>query len=293
MRKTIDMALAGTNAATASPLLRAMLPCALVCSLIGGSTALADSKSSAEFTLATCLAAMDDLARVEVLAKENNWADKTPANSAAMSKFLKSQSTWEVTQGEDKFIVATGVYQSGENSPARNVCTVLFPGKNVNREEFFNLISTSVELTFKSDTRFPQTRGELYGIKSDRTDGLGLYITSRSDGTLISAVFQEMPRSAPVYGRLGVRFQRVTEDIAAGKKLKSARGVLVMDVDDTGAAKPAGIQVGDIIIRMDGKDIADIRDLPRIVAETPADKSVDVAVIREGEEKILSVTLGR
>lgn len=98
---------------------------------------------------------------------------------------------------------------------------------------------------------------------------------------------------APSYGRLGVRFQLVTEDIAASKKLKSARGVLVTDIDDTGAAKPAGIQVGDVIIRMDGKDIADIRDLPRFVAETPADKRVDVAVIRDGEERMFSVTLGR
>jgi PDZ domain len=98
---------------------------------------------------------------------------------------------------------------------------------------------------------------------------------------------------APVYGRLGVRFQLVTEDIVAIKKLTSTRGVLVTDIDDTGAAKPAGIQVGDVIIRMNEKDIADIRDLPRIVAETPADKRVDVAIIRDGEERTFSVTLGR
>jgi hypothetical protein len=97
----------------------------------------------------------------------------------------------------------------------------------------------------------------------------------------------------PVYGRLGVRFQLVTKDIVASKKLASARGVLVTDIDDTGAAKPAGIQIGDVIIRMDEKDIADIRDLPRIVAETPADKRVEVAVIRDGEERTFSVTLGR
>jgi hypothetical protein len=98
---------------------------------------------------------------------------------------------------------------------------------------------------------------------------------------------------APVYGRLGVRFQLVTEDVVASKKLTSTRGVLVTDIDDTGTAKLAGIQVGDIIIRMDEKDIADVRDLPRIVAATPADKRVDVAVIRDGEERTFSVTLGR
>jgi len=43
----------------------------------------------------------------------------------------------------------------------------------------------------------------------------------------------------------------------------------------------------DVIIRMDEKDIADIRDLPRIVAETPADKRVNVAVIRDDAEEAL------
>jgi hypothetical protein len=98
---------------------------------------------------------------------------------------------------------------------------------------------------------------------------------------------------APVYGRLGVRFQLVTEEIAASKKLKSARGVLVTDIDDTGTAKPTRIQVGDVIIRMDGEDIPDIRDLPRIVAGTPEEKRIDGTVIPDGEERMFSVTLGR
>jgi len=84
----------------------------------------------------------------------------------------------------------------------------------------------------------------------------------------------------------------VTEDIAASKNLKSARGVLVIGVGDSGAAKPAGILVGDVITRMDGKEIYDLQDLPRIVAETPANKKVEVVMIRGGEERSVSVTLG-
>jgi S1-C subfamily serine protease len=149
-----------------------------------------------------------------------------------------------------------------------------------------------------SDTRFPQRRMESYEVKSDRITKLMLSIMSQSDGTLTGAILQEMLRfaprqTAPTYGRLGVRIQQVTEDIAASKKLTPARGALVTEIDDTGAAKAAGIQVGDVIIKMDDKDIADMRDLPRIAAETPADKRVDVAVIRDGEERMFSVTLRR
>jgi len=153
--------------------------------------ALADSKSSAEFTLTTCLAAMDDLAKVEVMARENNWTNKTPPISAAMSKIANSLSTWEVTQGDDKFTVTIWVDVSG---PPLNVCAVHFPGK-VKREDFLNLISASVELTFMSDTRFPQRRSETYEIKrnrSDRTNKLMLYIMSQSDGTLMNAMVSEV-----------------------------------------------------------------------------------------------------
>jgi putative tryptophan/tyrosine transport system substrate-binding protein len=94
------------------------------------------------------------------------------------------------------------------------------------------------------------------------------------------------------YGRLGVRFWQITQETAANLNLQSTRGVIVTDVDDTGAAKPAGIQAGDVIMRMGGKEILELRDLPRIVAETPANKVVEVVIIRAGVERSINVTLG-
>ena len=55
-------------------------------------------------------------------------------------------------------------------------------------------------------------------------------------------------------------------------------------IDEKGPAKPAGIEVGDVIVRFDGRDIKDSRDLPRIVASTPVGKAVDVVVVRKGKE---------
>jgi hypothetical protein len=148
-----------------------------------------NSKSAAEFTLTTCLAAMDDLAKVEVMARENNWTVKTLPIAATLSKFINSRSRWEVMQGENKFIVTIWVRVS--DSPLK-VCEVSFPGKNVKREDFFNSISASVELTFMADTRFPQSRSEAYEIKSDRTNKLMLNIQSQNDGTLRNAIVSEM-----------------------------------------------------------------------------------------------------
>jgi hypothetical protein len=189
MPKIIDWAIASANAA-ASPLFRSMLPCTLVCVQIGVAPVLADSKSSAEFMLTTCLVAMDDLAKVEALARKNNWTDRTSSISTPtdkfMDKFMTSRTVWEVTAGEDRFFVLTSMGHFVE-TPSK-LCSVRFRDK-VNREEFLNSIFASVELTVIADTKFPQTHLEMYSVKgrSDRTAKLTLSISSRSDGTLIDA----------------------------------------------------------------------------------------------------------
>jgi serine protease Do len=94
-------------------------------------------------------------------------------------------------------------------------------------------------------------------------------------------------------GWLGVRIQQVTDEIAESLKVSPPRGALVAGVDDKGPAKPAGIEPGDVIVKFDGKDIKEMRDLPRVVADTPVGKQVPVVIIRKGKEDTKSVTLGR
>ena len=86
-------------------------------------------------------------------------------------------------------------------------------------------------------------------------------------------------------GWLGVRIQQVTDEIADSLSIKPARGALIAGIDDKGPAKPAGIEPGDVIVKFDGKDIKEMRDLPRIVADTPVGKDVEVTVIRKGKEE--------
>ena len=68
---------------------------------------------------------------------------------------------------------------------------------------------------------------------------------------------------------------------------------MVAGVDDKGPAKPAGIEPGDVVVRFDGKDVKDPKDLSRAVADTAVGKEVDVMVIRKGNEETRKVTLGR
>jgi serine protease Do len=120
--------------------------------------------------------------------------------------------------------------------------------------------------------------------------GIGFSVPSKTAMPVIEQLrqFGETRR-----GWLGVKIQQVTDEIADTLNLKPARGALVAGVDDRGPAKPGGIEAGDVIIKFDGKDIKEMRDLPRVVADTPVGKDVEVVVVRKGQEITKTVKLGR
>jgi serine protease Do len=94
-------------------------------------------------------------------------------------------------------------------------------------------------------------------------------------------------------GWLGVRIQNVDENIAESLNLGPIHGALVAGTDDKGPAKAAGLLTGDVIVKFDGIDIKESRDLPKVVASAPVGKDVNVVVVRQGKEVIKTVKLGR
>jgi len=93
-------------------------------------------------------------------------------------------------------------------------------------------------------------------------------------------------------GWLGVRIQTVTPEIAESLGLDAAEGALVASVTPGGPAKDAGLQAGDVILRFNDRAIEEMRQLPRIVAETSVGASVPVTVWRDGGESVFDVELG-
>jgi len=138
--------------------------------------------------------------------------------------------------------------------------------------------------------------GEVVGINtaiispSGGSIGIGFSVPSKTAMPVIEQLrqFGETRR-----GWLGVKIQQVTDEIAETLSLKPVRGALVAGIDDRGPAKPAGIEAGDVIVKFDGKDIKEMRDLPRIVADTPVGRDVEVIIVRKGKEEKKTVTLGR
>jgi serine protease Do len=94
-------------------------------------------------------------------------------------------------------------------------------------------------------------------------------------------------------GWLGVRIQPVTDDIAESLGMTTGKGALVAGIIDGGPVANGSILAGDVIIRFDGKEVGTVKDLPRVVAESPVGKEVDVVIVRKGKEQTVKVTLGR
>jgi serine protease Do len=138
--------------------------------------------------------------------------------------------------------------------------------------------------------------GEVVGVNtaiispSGGSIGIGFAVPANTAMAVLDQLreFKEVRR-----GWLGVRIQQVTDDIAESLGIKPVRGALVAGIDDKGPAKPAGIEPGDVIVKFDGKDIKEMRDLPKIVGDTPIGKDVPVIVIRKGKEETKTVRLGR
>jgi serine protease Do len=95
-------------------------------------------------------------------------------------------------------------------------------------------------------------------------------------------------------GYLGVEIQQVTPDLAAaiGVDKDGPQGALVAAVTHDGPAAKAGIRIGDVIEQVNGKPIAKTRDLPRMIAETAAGKSVHLTLLRQGKPLELDATVG-
>tara|TARA_B100001250_G_scaffold345269_1_gene314595 strand:+ start:277 stop:1665 length:1389 start_codon:yes stop_codon:yes gene_type:complete len=120
--------------------------------------------------------------------------------------------------------------------------------------------------------------------------GIGFSIPSNSAKKVIDQLieFGETKR-----GWLGVRIQIVTKEIAETENLDKPKGALVVSVAENSPSDKAGIKSGDIIIEFDGKKINEMRELPKIVAETEVGKTVDVKVWRNKREVVKKIKLGR
>jgi len=168
--------------------------------------------------------------------------------------------------------------------------------RNINAGPYDDFIQTDAAIN-RGNSGGPlfNMKGEVIGVNtaiispSGGSIGIGFAIPSQMALGVISQLkqFGQTRR-----GRLGIRIQPVTEEIAASLHLPEAVGALVSGRIDTADIDNSALQAGDVIIRFAGKKIKHARDLPRIVSESAVGQIVDIVVFRAGQEETVTVTLG-
>jgi serine protease Do len=110
--------------------------------------------------------------------------------------------------------------------------------------------------------------------------------------TVKTVVAQLKEHGAVTRGWIGVQIQPVTAEIAESLGLKKAEGALVAEPQPNSPAVAAGIQSGDVITAVNGQPVKDARELARRISAMAPGTSVKLTILRKGEEKNLTLTLG-
>jgi len=139
------------------------------------------------------------------------------------------------------------------------------------------------------------TEGKVIGVNtaifspSGGNVGIAFAIPSETAKSVIS---QLKDKGGVSRGWIGVHIQGITPEIAESMNLKRTEGALVAEPQANGPAAKAGIQAGDVITSVDGMPIRDSRELAKRIGGMAPGATVKLNVLRKGEEKTVSLTLG-
>ncbi len=169
--------------------------------------------------------------------------------------------------------------------------------RDINAGPYDDFIQTDAAIN-KGNSGGPlfNLKGEVMGINtaifspSGGSVGIGFSVPANTAKNVIDQLikFGETRR-----GWLGVKIQSVTDDIADSLNLGRTTGALIADVTPDGPAQKAGIEAGDVVIEFNGRPVNSMRDLPKLVAETPIGAKVPVKLLRKGAEVSVMAEVGR
>jgi serine protease Do len=161
--------------------------------------------------------------------------------------------------------------------------------------DYLPLIQTDVAINpGNSGGPLINLRGEVVGINSQ--------IYSRSGGFMgisFAIPIDEATRVAEqlrtngrvIRGRIGVQIGPVSKEVAESIHLGAPRGALVISVEKDSPADKAGVEAGDIIVKVDGKAVDKSGDLPRLIGGIKPGAKATLQLFRRGATKELGVTV--
>ncbi|HVE50351.1 MAG TPA: DegQ family serine endoprotease [Casimicrobiaceae bacterium] len=192
-----------------------------------------------------------------------------------------------------EWVVAIGKPFGLENTMTAGIVSA--KGRDLPQENLVPFIQTDVAINpGNSGGPLFNLRGEVVGINSliySRSGGyMGLAFAIPID-VAMNTVTQIRDKGRVTRGRIGVQIQEVTKEAADSFGLKAASGALVNSVEKGGPAEKAGVEAGDIILKVDGRDVTNSNVLPRIVTQVQPGKKVVLTVWRAGQSREIAVVV--
>lgn len=192
-----------------------------------------------------------------------------------------------------EWVVAIGKPFGLENTITAGIVSA--KGRDLPQENLVPFIQTDAAINpGNSGGPLFNMRGEVIGINSliySRTGGyMGLAFAIPID-VAMNIVNQIKDHGKVTRGRIGVIIQEVSKDAAEAFGLSSPMGALVNSVEEDGPAAKAGIIPGDVILKVDGREVKSSAELPRIITIMPPGKTTTLTVWREGKTKDIAVTI--
>src|SRR5436190_17778223 len=190
-----------------------------------------------------------------------------------------------------EWVVAIGKPFGLENTMTAGIVSA--KGRDLPQENLVPFIQTDVAINpGNSGGPLFNMRGEVIGINSliySRTGGyMGLAFAVPID-IAMNSVKQLQEKGRVTRGRIGVQIQEVTKEAADAFGLKQAQGALVNSVEKDGPAAKGGVESGDIIVRVDNREVKTSNDLPRIITVVRPGTKVTLTVWRKGAPKDVAV----
>jgi len=167
--------------------------------------------------------------------------------------------------------------------------------RNINAGPYDDFIQTDAAIN-RGNSGGPlfNTEGKVVGVNTaifspnGGSVGIGFAIPSSIAKQVIAQI---KDHGSVERGWLGVKIQTVTPEIARAVGLDAPKGALVSEVIPDSPAAKAGVRQGDIIVGYDGKTVANMRALPRLVAATTPNSTVEIELWRDGRTKRIQVAI--
>ena len=192
-----------------------------------------------------------------------------------------------------EWVVAIGKPFGLENTMTAGIVSA--KGRDLPQENLIPFIQTDAAVNpGNSGGPLFNLKGEVIGINSQIYSQTGTYMGISFAIPIdfaMSVANQIKDKGKVTRGKIGVQIQDVNKETADAFGLAKASGALVNSVEKGGPADKGGVEAGDIIVKVDGRDVRSQSELPRIIAAVKPGTRITLTVWRKGANKDLAVTV--